>query len=175
MGDNGRRGGARDARGRARAAPVRRAGAALAVYVLGLAAAGGCGDEPDRLPTACDDSVPAVQEALAKAPGDVALDGGIKLSDCVARARTAAEIQTVGALYTATADALATEMRGRAATASALRLGSLVGAARRGASRTSGLHSELVRRLENSAGLDGAPAARRAAYRRGLGAGRAHG
>jgi len=135
-----------------------------------LATAAGCGDdEKDRLPLACDDSVPAIEEALRGAPGPARLDGGIKLSTCVERAHTAADIQTVGALYTATADALAP--RAAASDVTALRLGYLVGAARRGASRTSGIHDELVRRLENAAGAGD----RRPAYRRGLAAGRARG
>ena len=149
---------------------VRRTAALAAAVTAALAAGAGCGDdEAARLPSACDDSVPAVQEALENAPGRVALTGGVKLSTCVERARSGADIQTVGALYTATADALAA--RAAASDAAALRLGYLVGAARRGAARTSGIHEELVRRLENSTG----PAASRAAYRRGLAAGRARG
>lgn len=151
---------------------MRRAATTLAIALA--AAAAGCGDDEEtRLPIACDDSVPAIQEALATAPRDVSLDGGVKLSTCVEHARSGADIQTVGALYTATADALALEVP--RSDAAALRLGFLIGAARRGAARTSGLHEELLRRLENSTGLDGTPPARRAAYRRGLAAGRAGG
>jgi hypothetical protein len=53
----------------------------------------------------------------------------------------------------------------------AIRLGYLIGATRRGAERTNGIHAELVRRLEQSVGVDGPPAARRAAFERGLAAG----
>ncbi len=150
-------------------------GRAVAVLAVAVAAVGaGCASEDDpRLPPACNDSVPAIEAALAKAPGDVQLTDGVKLSTCVANARTGADIQTVGALYTATADVLATRVA-RSDTA-AMRLGYLVGAARRGASRTDGIHHELVRRLENSTGLAGAPATRQAAYRRGVAAGRDHG
>jgi hypothetical protein len=147
--------------------------AAVATVVLALAVAGCGDDEPRRFPAACNDSVPAIRDALAKAPATVKLYDGTRLSACVERARTGADIQTLGALYTATADALVADMP--RSDAAALRLGYLVGAARRGASRTSGLHAELIRRLENSTGLDGAPGARRAAYRRGFAAGRAGG
>jgi hypothetical protein len=141
---------------------------AVATATIGCASE----DEP-RMPAACNDSVPAIQAALAHAPGRVQLSRGVQLSTCVENARTGADIQTVGALYTATADALATRIA-RSDTA-AMRLGFLVGASRRGASRTDGIHHELVRRLENSTGLAGAPAARQAAYRRGVAAGRDHG
>ena len=147
-------------------------GRRVAVTLALAAALAGCGDEATRLPSACDDSVAGIEEALAKAPDDVTLYG-VKLSTCVERARSSADIQTVGALYTATADSLVVKMR--TSDAAALRLGYLVGATHRGARRTSGVHSELIRRLENSVGLDGAPAARRAAYRRGLAAGRTRG
>ncbi len=148
-------------------------GGAAALAVAALAASGCASEDEPRLPAACNDSVPAIQAALAKAPGDVLLAGGVKLSTCVENARTGADIQTVGALYTATADALATRVA-RSDTA-AMRLGYLVGAAKRGASRTNGIHHELVRRLESSTGLAAAPAIRRAAYRRGVAAGRDHG
>ena len=104
---------------------------ATAAAATAATAATGCGEEEPRLPSACDDSVPSLKDALAtEAPR----------SD-----------------------------------AAALRLGYLVGATHRGAARTSGLHAELIRRLESSAGLEDAPAARRAAYARGLAAGRARG
>jgi hypothetical protein len=54
----------------------------------------------------------------------------------------------------------------------ALRLGYLVGAARRGASETQGVHDELIRRIEQElAGVD----RRSPAYQRGYDAGRARG
>jgi hypothetical protein len=147
--------------------------AAVATVAVALVV-GGCGDDEERgFPTACNDSVPAIRDALAKAPEPVKLYDGTRLSTCVERARTGADIQTLGALYTATADALVAEMP--RSDAAALRLGYLVGATHRGAAGTSGLHSELIRRLENSTALDGAPPARRAAYRRGYAAGRSGG
>ena len=139
---------------------------ALGVTVAAALALAGCGEEDESFPTACDDSVAAVQEALERAPGDVALSEGTKLSTCIDRSRTSADIQTVGALYTATADALS--MQAPRSDAAALRLGYLLGATRRGAARTNGIHEELVRRLQNTAGT---PIAGRAAFRRGEAAG----
>jgi hypothetical protein len=87
----------------------------------------------------------------------------------VERARSDADIQTVGTVLTRTADVL-----GRAMDRSdeaALQLGYLIGAVRKGARHTSGIHEELVRRVEQAIGLDGPPAPRRAAFDRGLAAG----
>ena len=49
------------------------------------------------------------------------------------------------------------------------------GAARRGARRTTGVHAELVRRLEQTATLEGAPASRLRAVERGVVAGERYG
>jgi hypothetical protein len=103
----------------------------------------------------------------------VVLGGGTRLSTCVERARTDAEIQAVGGLYTRAADDLAARIR--TSDRAALRLGYLIGAARLGARRTSGIHEELVRRLEQTVGVDGPPTDRRAAFNRGLAAGRRNG
>lgn len=56
-----------------------------------------------------------------------------------------------------------------------MQLGYLVGAAEKGASKTQGIGLELSRRLEQAIGIGGAPPARRAAYRRGITAGRQSG
>jgi hypothetical protein len=140
----------------------------FATLVLGAALAAGCGDD-EPLPSACTRGPDAVLAALDRAPGRVALADGTPLSRCVARARSDADIQTVGAIYTQAADALARDFT--TSDRAALRVGYLIGAVRRGASHTSGIHSELVRRLEQSPDLDGAGARRRRAFRRGLATG----
>jgi hypothetical protein len=103
----------------------------------------------------------------------VALTDGTSLSECVDRARSDADLQNLGALYTQVADALAVQLP--SSDRAALELGYLVGAARRGALHTNGIHEELVRRLEQADGVSGAPAARRATYERGVAAGRRDG
>jgi hypothetical protein len=147
-------------------------GAAALVLALAPATAG-CGEDEDALPRSCLAGPAQVSAALRTAPGEVALPGGARLSTCVERARGDADIQAVGAALTGAADDLAARVH--ASDGAALQLGYLVGAARRGARDTAGIHEELVRRLEQAAGVDGAPARRRAAYRRGLAAGQRHG
>jgi hypothetical protein len=136
--------------------------------VLAGAAAGGCGSDGDEsLPAACRPARDSLQAALAAAPRRVELDG-TPISACLARSREPGEIQEVGAAYIAVAarlnDAAAAAPEGK----DALRLGYLVGAVRRGAEGTQGIHSELLRRLEQEAGP---LAAESAAYRRGERAG----
>jgi hypothetical protein len=86
-----------------------------------------------------------VLEALAQAPGAVALTDGTLLSECVARASDDAELQMIGYALTPVADRLAARTDERAAT----QLGFLVGAVRRGAADGNGVQAELVRRLES--------------------------
>jgi hypothetical protein len=142
---------------------------ALALLALATAA---CGQDSAPLPAACSDRPERVLAALGAAPSPVRL-AGVRLSDCVSRARSDSDLQTIGAVYTAVADSLARDVpRSDRAT---VQLGYLVGAARRGARRTNGIHAELVRRLEAVMGVDGAPTERRAAYERGIAAGASDG
>jgi hypothetical protein len=148
---------------------ARRAAAlALPTFVVALAAAG-CGEEDQPLPAACVSGPSPAVRALDTAPGPVRLAGGTKLSSCVERARSDADIQTVGTVLTRTADALADTMA--RSDGAALQLGYLIGAVRKGARHTNGIHQELVRRVEQAIGLDGPPPPRRAAFDRGLAAG----
>jgi hypothetical protein len=151
---------------------VRSGSVAMVAAVLALGT-GGCGRDNRAVPASCMSSAGAIATALHGAPGHVALTDGTLLSECVSRARSDADLQNLGALYTEVADALATQVptSDRAAT----ELGFLVGATRRAAARTNGIDGELVRRLEQAAGPDGAPAPRRAAYERGLAAGQRDG
>ena len=143
----------------------------LVAPVLAIAALGAlaCGDRARPLPAACTQGGRAIAVALRGAPGPVALGDGTRLSTCVARARADAESQTVGSIYTRVAGDLA--VRVRSSDSAALRLGYLIGAARRGARHTSGIHVELVRRLEQTVGLKGPAPSRRPAFNRGLAAG----
>jgi hypothetical protein len=152
-----------------------RIAALLAVAALG-AAAGGCGgDDPPPLDGSCTESPGAIERALARAPQPVTLPTGTRLSECVSHARSDAELQTAGAVLTRAADDLAGRAE-RGDTEAALGLGYLVGAARRGAKRTAGIHAELQRRVESSARLlaDGG-AAVADALQRGMEAGEATG
>jgi hypothetical protein len=151
-----------------------RAGRAVTALAGAAALAGvGCGQADTAFPAACSAGTRAIQKALETAPATVALADGTTLSTCVHRARDGADLQTVGAFYTAVADGLAARVN--VSDVAALRLGYLLGAARKGARATNGIHEELVRRLEQSARVDEAPPAQQAAFRRGLDAGGRHG
>lgn len=140
----------------------------LSVTVAALLTAS-CGRTRRPLPTACTTGAPQVAEALRSAPTGVALADGTRLSACVELAHRGADIQDLGAIYTRVADELSAQVE--ASNTAATRLGYLIGATRRGSRQTNGIHVELVRRLEQTMGLDGAPPPRRAAFSRGLNAG----
>jgi hypothetical protein len=154
-------------------APARaRALAAVALATVVLAG-GGCRTGNAELPAVCKEGARKVAAALRAAPGPVRLEGGTRLSRCVHDARSDADLQTVGTVFTQAADGLASRVPTNES--AALELGYLTGAARRGASGTNGTATELVRRVEQAAGLEGPPPARRAAYERGIAAGRRSG
>ena len=132
-------------------------------------AGAGCGRDTPPLPASCVEGSRPIATALTRAPAPVSLSDGTRLSTCVERARADADLQNLGALYTQVADRLRARIRQR--DDAALQLGYLIGATRRGASATNGIHLELVRRLEQTATLDRAPTPRRQAFQRGLAAG----
>lgn len=135
--------------------------------------ASGCGKEKVTLAPICTESNTKILEALQSAPGPVALEGGVPLSRCVDHARSDADLQNIGFLYGNVARTLAERLP--AGDEAAVQLGFLIGAARRGAAHSNGIHAELVRRLEQSMGIDGPPAKRRAAFERGMAAGQSGG
>lgn len=128
-----------------------------------------CRTSDPKLPPACIEGPRAILSALAAAPGPVHLHDGTRLSTCVADARADADLQNLGVILTQAASTLASELP-RSDTA-AVQLGYLVGATRRGAAHSSGIHETLQRRIEQTTGIDGPPPRRRTAYRRGLAAG----
>src|SRR4051812_31981657 len=101
--------------------------AALLALAAALGAAAGCASgDPPPVDQACLDSPDAIERALARAPAPVTLGSGTRLSDCVSRARTDADLQTAGSVLTRAADHLADRARSGDANA-ALDLGYLVG------------------------------------------------
>jgi hypothetical protein len=146
---------------------------ALALFAAASLAA--CGAASAPLDGACVDSAGAIERALQRAPRPVTLPSGTRLSQCVSNARSDADLQTAGAVLTRAADHLSAEARAGDADA-ALRLGYLVGAARRGARHTAGIHAELQRHIERAAAVLDTTAARVAlALARGQRAGEATG
>jgi hypothetical protein len=151
--------------------------AALAAAVGLVLCAGGCTKEPPAMPSACTDtSRDGYERALAAAPGAVRLPGGVAISSCTRRVRSDAELQNLGTVVHGVAESLAERAATRADADAALRLGYLVGAVGAGAERSSGIASELARRVESATSrvVDG-PAEVAAALRRGGAAGRARG
>jgi hypothetical protein len=106
----------------------------------------GCGNDEHRVPVACLDG--DISSALARAPGDVRIGGDTKLSECFTRNADPAEIQQIGAVFIAATEKLAADARARPHSAAAVQLGYLIGAVRRGAGHTQGIHYETERRVE---------------------------
>jgi hypothetical protein len=145
---------------------------AAALLCLGLAA---CGQEDAPLDAMCTESPEIVVRALRAVPGRVTLASGTPLSQCVARAETDAELQTVGVVLTDAAERLARRAE-HGDERAALQLGYLAGAVRRGAARTAGIHAELERRVARAgAFLDAAGPRVERALLRGIAAGEARG
>ena len=134
--------------------------------------AGGCsrGQEAE-IPTGCQAGERSVHQALARAPGEVTVQG-TRLSDCLVARSNAVEVQSIGAVYLGVTSDLAEQARARPAGPAATRLGYLIGAVRRGAARTQGIHDELRRRLEQELVVVDT---RSAAFREGERAGRTSG
>jgi hypothetical protein len=144
---------------------------AAAVTATILAGSGCARDREGGIPAACSADAPAVERALTTAPRPVRL-GGVRLSACLGRSSAQGDLETVGSAWIGAASNLAALARRDPESGSATRLGYLIGAARRGAGRTQGIHTELLRRLE----LELAPVDTRSrAFRLGERAGRASG
>jgi hypothetical protein len=146
---------------------VRRGLPILLTLLVGCSEQGGPPPSPE-----CMAGREEVAEALAAAPGDVRLVDGTRLSECVRNAESDAELQNLGVVLTGVAEDL--EADAPEDPRAALRLGYLVGAARRGAPSDSALQFELVRRLEASVARELPPASARS-LAQGLAAGERRG
>ena len=144
----------------------------LATLLAAALLAGCSGDDGPAMPLECISGSGDVKRALERAPGEVRLEHGTLLSECVARAESDGELQDLGVVLTDVAEDL--EASAASAPQAALQLGYLVGAARRGAPSESSLQAELVHRLERSAAISLSTASE-AALADGLRAGEARG
>jgi len=111
------------------------------VAVLGVALIVGCGSGHRSLSVACTGQAKPIEDAAVAA---AALHDGTRLSECIADARSDADLQSVAVVFTTAADQLA--LRAKTDTTAARGLGFLIGAGRRGAA-DSAIAIELVRRL----------------------------
>jgi hypothetical protein len=107
----------------------------------------GCGSQDDSTPVACLEGASTYARALVSAPGQVRLEGDTPISNCLAENQQGGDLATVGEAMVATATRLNAEARAEPGGDANLQLGYLLGAAQRGADRTEGIHSDLVRRL----------------------------
>lgn len=115
----------------------------LAFPILALALlAAGCGGNEDPTPVAC-----------LEGPSFYLGEGrdGVLISDCLAESQSSGNLANVGAAMLAAATKLNTEARSEPGNEANRQLGSLIGAAQRGAERTEGIHAELIRRLTAAA------------------------
>lgn len=140
---------------------------AAAIVVLLLA---GCGKDDAPEPDACRDTADAFVRALERAPAPVRLADGTRLSTCIGRVRSDADLQSLGVSLKGAADAL--RERAGSDLAAATALGYLAGAVRAGVAHNAGLTTELGRSVARAARLDdGAPQAAVAAQASGQRAG----
>jgi hypothetical protein len=155
------------------------------LIVLGLTCltalvAAGCGSQgDDSTPVACLEGEAAYLAALRAAPGEVKLAGETPISECLAENQQAGDLATVGETLVSTSTKLNSEARAEPGGDANIQLGYLIGAAQRGAEKTEGIHSDLIRRLTVSARF--APGAQPlskeflAIYAKGFKAGHSHG
>jgi hypothetical protein len=124
---------------------MRVAAASLLICIASVAL--GCGEQDDSTPVACLEGAAAYERALAAAPDEVLLGGEAPISECLAENQSGGDLSRVGEAMVETATALNAEARAEPGGNAALQLGYLLGAARRGAEESEGIHSDLVRRL----------------------------
>ena len=136
---------------------------AACILLAGVALAGCARDAHESdTPAGCTDAG-VVTDALSAAPGPVRVDGA-PLSDCFGKDADAGDVQVVGAAFLESAQRLGEEKDAAA-------LGYVLGALRARTEDTQGIHSEILRRLEQEA----RPVAGEPGFERGLRAGRTSG
>jgi hypothetical protein len=124
--------------------------AAPAIAMLALLAACGSANQ-DSTPTACLSGPKAFFDALPAAPGAVRLAGRVPISDCLVSNQSAGDLANLGRTLVAVTTRLNAEARAQPSGAPTVQLGYLVGAVKRGAEDTQGIHAELLRRVQAAA------------------------
>jgi hypothetical protein len=128
----------------------------IATGAAALIAVAGCGsDDPPETPAACLQPSSAYLDALGRAPGEVRLDGTTPISSCLVPDQASGALQTVGKSVIDAATELNRQVLDDPDPGTIVQLGYLVGAVQEGASGTSGIHTDLVRRLDSAARYTG--------------------
>jgi hypothetical protein len=153
--------------------------AALLLITLALVSAGCGSSDSGATPVSCLVPAAAYVKALGSAPGAVRLAGETPISHCLVKNQSGGDLADVGASLVRAATLLSAAAQKDPGGEQTLRLGYLVGAVQAGASETSGIHTDLERRVQATARY-AKPAPRGArsfalAYARGYAAGRSGG
>jgi len=153
---------------------------AVPLFVAVALFAAGCGSsDSGATPSACLAPASAYLKALEGAPGPARLPGGTPISDCLVKNQSAGDLADVGASLVRTGTLLSAAARKDPGGEQTLRLGYLVGAVQAGTSETSGIHTDLARRIQAAARFakPAGPGARAfgLTYARGYAAGRSGG
>lgn len=125
--------------------------ARIGITLFALVVLAGCGSTDSSTPVACLEGEGAYLKALDGAPGEVKLQGGTLISECLAENQEAGDLAAVGTALVGVATKLNAEARVEPGGDANLQLGYLLGAAGRGAKQTEGIHAELMRRLSAAA------------------------
>lgn len=122
---------------------------AIAAFVcLASLAVAGCGGSHDEAtPVACLAGPSAYLNGLRAAPGEVRVGGETPISECLTENQDAGDLASVGEALVKVATTLNAEAQAEPGGDANLRLGYLLGAAQRGADKSEGIHSDLIRRL----------------------------
>jgi hypothetical protein len=149
----------------------------IALVLAGaLLAAAGCGSDNDPItPAACLAPAPAYLDALEDAPGEVRLDGGTAISECIVPGQEAGPLAEAGESMVGAATRLNRQIRRDFDERAAVQLGYLVGAVQEGAAATGGIHEDLVLRLDAAARFSGGEDPFGARFERAFGEGYAAG
>jgi hypothetical protein len=138
-----------------------------------------CGGDEASTPGACLGGPAPYLDALRKAPDPVRLGGEVPISTCLVSDQEGGELARVGIAMLRAATELNSRARAAPRGPAAVQLGYLVGAVQKGAEETSGIHADLVRRLQAAAELSpgGRPLPKplTASYASGIEAGQAGG
>lgn len=125
---------------------------ALATALAALLALAGCGSSaPGATPAPCLVGVEGYLKALEAAPSPVLLGGATPIGDCLPDDQSGADQATVGESLVRAATLLNAAARRDARGPAPVRLGYLIGAVDEATGGVTGIHADLVRRIEAAA------------------------